>query len=84
MSKYTFIVEFNDGEEPAVYCNTDILGGRLCMVAFEDIRKYQLEEEEAHALKSFLDEHQSDFRDCCEEHEVSVEAIHEKLYQQTV
>jgi hypothetical protein len=84
MSKYTFVVEFEDGKEPAVYFGTKILGGKLCMVAFEDIRKYQLEEEEAHALKLFIDENSCAFRDCCEEQEVSGDAILEKLYQQTL
>ncbi|MEW7001766.1 hypothetical protein M8494_19740 [Serratia ureilytica] len=53
------------------------------MVAFEDIRKYQFEEEEAYALKEFIGEHQADFTACCEENEVSGEAIHEKLRRQS-
>lgn len=84
MSKYTFIVEYEDGKEPAVGFGTKILGGRLCTVAFEDIRKNQLDEEEAHALKSFIDEHMNEFDDCCEENEVSSEAINEKLYHQAM
>jgi hypothetical protein len=84
MSKFTFIVDFEDGKEPSVGFGTKILGGQLSMVAFEDIRKYQLEVEEAHALKLFLDENPSDFMDCCEEHEVSDETIQEKLYQQSL
>ncbi|MBH1918606.1 hypothetical protein [Serratia surfactantfaciens] len=83
MSKYTFVVEFEDGKEPGVGFGTKILGGKLCMVAFEDIRKYQLEEEEAYALKEFIGDHQADFTACCEENEVSGEAIHEKLRHQS-
>ncbi|MGL4684189.1 MAG: hypothetical protein ACRCV4_14305 [Hafnia alvei] len=84
MSKFTFVVEFEDGLETPVGFGTKILGGRLCAVAFEDIRKHQLEEEEAYALREFIDEHRADFTAFCEENEVSGEAIREKLYQQTL
>lgn len=47
MSRYTFVVEYEDGKEPAIGSQTDILGGRLCYVAFDDIRQYQLSQEEA-------------------------------------
>lgn len=36
MGKMTFVVEFEDGKEPAVNKATDILGGQLIRVAFRD------------------------------------------------
>lgn len=38
MSKMSFIVEFEDGKEPAIGFATDILGGKLLSFAFSDIR----------------------------------------------
>lgn len=37
MGKVTFVVEFEDGKEPAVNGHTEILGGRLCRVAWLDV-----------------------------------------------
>uniref|UniRef100_UPI001AD8959A hypothetical protein n=1 Tax=Rahnella sp. ChDrAdgB13 TaxID=1850581 RepID=UPI001AD8959A len=37
MSKMTFVVDFPDGQEPAVGAGSDILGGKLVSVAFSDI-----------------------------------------------
>lgn len=37
MGKVTFIVEFPDGQEPPVSAGTDILGGKVEMVAWRDI-----------------------------------------------
>lgn len=36
MSKYTFVVNFEDGKEPAVHASMDILGGKLIGVMFDD------------------------------------------------
>ena len=36
MSKITFVVEFEDGNEPAVSANTEILGGKVVAVQFND------------------------------------------------
>ncbi|OJB95763.1 hypothetical protein [Yersinia ruckeri] len=36
MGKMTFVVEFEDGKEPAVNKGTDILGGQLIRAAFRD------------------------------------------------
>lgn len=38
MGKVTFVVEFEDGEEPIVNGGTEILGGRLCAVSWSDYR----------------------------------------------
>ncbi|ATF92394.1 hypothetical protein [Cedecea neteri] len=37
MGKMTFVVDFPDGQEPAVSAGTDILGGKVEMVAWRDI-----------------------------------------------
>jgi hypothetical protein len=37
MGKVTFVVEYEDGKEPAVNGHTEILGGRLCRVAWLDV-----------------------------------------------
>lgn len=84
MSKYTLVVEFEDGKEPAVSGATEILGGRLSFVAFEDIRKYQLDQDEAQALTVMTDEMEECFRDCCEASGADPESIIEKLYQQSI
>lgn len=39
MGKVTFVVEFKDGEEPAVNGGTEILGGRLSAVQWSDYRE---------------------------------------------
>lgn len=36
MTKFTFVVEFEDGKEPSVGAATDILGGKLLTVVFKD------------------------------------------------
>lgn len=38
MGKVTFVVEFEDGEEPIVNGGTQILGGRLSAVLWSDYR----------------------------------------------
>ncbi|MGK0686881.1 hypothetical protein ACSFC0_16120 [Serratia marcescens] len=84
MGKMTFIVDFPDGQEPAVGFATPILGGRLSFVAFEDIRVYQLTQDESQALTIFTEENQFDFRDCCEEYNADPDVIAEKLSQQAI
>lgn len=39
MGKMTFIVDFPDGQEPAVGFATSILGGQLVSFAFSDLRE---------------------------------------------
>lgn len=38
MGKMTFVVEFEDGDEPPVHAAMDIHGGRLVAAAFNDYR----------------------------------------------
>lgn len=37
MGMMTFVVEFDDGKEPSVHANMDVLGGKLARVAFSDV-----------------------------------------------
>lgn len=37
MGMMTFVVEFEDGKEPPVHANMDVLGGKLARVAFSDV-----------------------------------------------
>ncbi|HDU3462719.1 TPA: hypothetical protein RFL89_001057 [Klebsiella aerogenes] len=37
MGKMTFVVEFEDGKEPPVHANMDILGGKLVRVSWSDV-----------------------------------------------
>lgn len=39
MSKVTFVVDFEDGKEPAVHSRMNILGGELAAVAWKDAIK---------------------------------------------
>lgn len=43
MSKYTLVVEYEDGNEPAVHSSMDILGGRLTATSFTDALSHQEE-----------------------------------------
>lgn len=36
MGMMTFVVEYEDGKEPPVHANMDVLGGKLARVAFSD------------------------------------------------
>ncbi|WP_312227607.1 hypothetical protein [Pseudescherichia sp.] len=36
MSKMTFVVDFEDGKEPSVHKDMDVLGGKLSAVSFDD------------------------------------------------
>ena len=37
MGKMTFVVEFEDGKEPPVHANMNILGVKITRVAFSDV-----------------------------------------------
>ncbi len=37
MGMMTFVVEFEDGKEPSVHANMDVLGGKLARVAWSDV-----------------------------------------------
>ncbi|AJB82321.1 DUF551 domain-containing protein [Enterobacter hormaechei] len=42
MSKVTFVVDFEDGKEPAVHSRMNILGGELAAVAWRDAIKSEV------------------------------------------
>ncbi|HFK5809288.1 TPA: hypothetical protein ACG0L8_004288 [Enterobacter bugandensis] len=37
MGMMTFVVEFEDGKEPPVHANMDVLGGKLARVSWGDV-----------------------------------------------
>lgn len=78
-SEYTFVVEYEKGKEPAVSGATEILGGRLVYVAFEDIRGNQLTPEEASVLSDFIGSDEDEFFGYCADHGINPEDIIEKL-----
>ncbi|AXZ73737.1 hypothetical protein [Escherichia coli] len=56
MGKVTFVVDFKDGEEPAVSAATEILGGRLSSVLWADYRDDFFTEEEVDMVRSAFDD----------------------------
>ncbi|HFU1359323.1 TPA: hypothetical protein ACGQTY_002506 [Citrobacter farmeri] len=56
MGKVTFVVDFKDGEEPAVSMATDVLGGRLSAVLWADYRDDFFTEEEVDMVRSAFDD----------------------------
>lgn len=56
MGKVTFVVDFEDGEEPAVSAATKILGGRLSSVLWGDYRDDFFTEEQVDVVRSAFDD----------------------------
>lgn len=56
MGKVTFVVDFKDGEEPAVSMVTEVLGGRLSAVLWSDYRDDFFTEEEVDMVRSAFDD----------------------------
>lgn len=56
MGKVTFVVDFKDGEEPAVSAATEILGGRLSSVLWADYRDDFFTEDEVDMVRSAFDD----------------------------
>ncbi|NDJ59401.1 hypothetical protein GWD52_20940 [Enterobacteriaceae bacterium 4M9] len=55
MGKVTFVVEFEDGEEPTVnFNNTKILGGRLTAILVDDYRNAFFTDEETRTVRDAL------------------------------
>ena len=46
MGKLTFVIEFEDGEEPAVHAHMEAFGGKVVAVAFRDALSEQEEREQ--------------------------------------
>lgn len=79
MSKYTFVVEFEDGKEPSVSGATDILGGRVLHISFSDVRDNLLTSEEDSTLVAILKEDPEFSAEICEEYGASFDDIINKL-----
>ncbi|EDQ9400101.1 hypothetical protein KG918_004619 [Salmonella enterica] len=56
MGKVTFVVYFEDGEEPMVSVATEILGGRLSSVLWGDYRDDFFTEEQVDMVRSAFDD----------------------------
>ncbi len=79
MGKMTFVVEFEDGKEPAVFADMGIEGGRLVAAGFHDYRDELLTEDEVSAVIGLFNEHRGDFEVWCDEFDVDAEDIERKL-----
>lgn len=56
MGKVTFVVDFEDGEEPMVSVATEILGGRLSSVLWGDYRDDFFTEWQVDMVRSAFDD----------------------------
>ncbi|HEM8686456.1 TPA: hypothetical protein U2Q49_000816 [Citrobacter koseri] len=56
MGKVTFVVDFKDGEEPAVSMATEVLSGHLSAVLWADYRDDFFTEEEVDMVRSAFDD----------------------------
>lgn len=79
MSRYTFVVEFEEGKEPACGAGTEILGGKLCIVAFTDLHAEILTNDEASALLDAATEYGPYFEDLCADYHVPLDVMKKKL-----
>ncbi|HGM6984049.1 hypothetical protein K1Y38_19105 [Serratia marcescens] len=79
MSKYTFVVEFEDGKEPACGAGTEILGGKLCIVAFTDLHAEMLTNDEASALLDAATEYTPYFEELCSDYRTPYDVMMNKL-----
>lgn len=77
MGVMTFVVEYEDGKEPKIEKDLNVLGGRLTAAAFYDYRDDLLGEDEADAINDCLSG--CDFHEVCEFHGVNAESILRKL-----
>lgn len=56
MGKVTFVVEFEDGKEPAVNGQTEILGGRLSSILWADYRDDFFTDSQVDRVRSAFDD----------------------------
>ncbi|EPN2701094.1 hypothetical protein ACTWNG_001283 [Proteus mirabilis] len=77
MGKITFVVEYEDGKEPSVNAGTEILGGKLLSVGFNDYRDEQLTQDEVSALNHAINF--NDLKETCEYFEVNYDEVVAKL-----
>ncbi|ECC2508315.1 hypothetical protein AB7X41_003230 [Salmonella enterica] len=79
MGKVTFVVDFEDGEEPMVSAATEILGGRLSSVLWGDYRDDFFTEEQVDMVRSAFDD-----AALTEEEELMQEEIIQKMELMTL
>lgn len=77
MGVMTFVVEYEDGKEPKIEKDLDVLGGRLTAATFYDYRDDLLTEDEALAITECLDN--EEFEIACERFVVNADAILSKI-----
>lgn len=77
MGKMTFVVEYEDGREPSVNAGTEILGGKLLSVGFNDCRDEQLTQDEVSALNHAINF--NILKETCEDFEVNYDEVVAKL-----
>lgn len=83
MGKVTFVVEFEDGQNPPVHFNQDILGGKLSAVLWSDYRDDLFSYEEVEAIEGIFDD--SEYVETwCEELKVDIDEIVVKLRLLTI
>ncbi len=51
MRKVTYVVEYEDGKEPPVHADMDVMGGKLAAVSWSDYRDGLLTAEEAEDIR---------------------------------
>ncbi|WP_158782337.1 hypothetical protein [Pantoea sp. BAV 3049] len=56
MSKFTFVVEYEDGKEPVVNVGTQILSGKLCSISFFDYRDDFFTSQQRNKIENVLEE----------------------------
>lgn len=54
VSKVTFVVEYEDGKEPAVHAGMQFEGGRVVAVSFSDYRDSYFTEKQAEIIEECL------------------------------
>ena len=58
MGKLTFVIEFEDGEEPAVHARMEAFGGKVVAVAFRDalvdVEQVQYSHEPLNGIRCYL------------------------------
>lgn len=77
MGKMTFVIEYEDGKEPSVNSGTEILGGKLLSVGFNDYRDEQLTQDEVSALNHAINF--NNLKETCEDFEVNYDEVVAKL-----
>lgn len=79
MGRMTFVVEFEDGKEPAVFADMGIEGGRLVAAGFHDYREDLLTEDEVSAVIGTFGEYRRGLEEWCDEFNVDREEIERKI-----